>query len=38
MPGASSPPLKTLCRTEIEYLLEKAAREVVKRKTLPDAS
>ncbi|WP_407671268.1 ribonuclease P protein component [Paraburkholderia eburnea] len=31
MPGASSPPLKTLCRTEIEALLEKAAREVAKR-------
>nr|WP_322043957.1 ribonuclease P protein component [Paraburkholderia sp. J67] len=31
MPGASSPPLKTLCRTEIEYLLEKAAREVARR-------
>ncbi|MBB3255994.1 RNase P protein component [Paraburkholderia bannensis] len=37
MPGASSPPLKTLCRTEIEYLLEKAAREVAKRNAAPQA-
>jgi len=32
MPGASSPPLKALCRAEIEALLEKAAREAAKRR------
>jgi ribonuclease P protein component len=32
MPGASSPPLKALCRAEIETLLEKAAREAGKRR------
>lgn len=35
LPGASSPRLKTLCRTEIEYLLEKAAREVLRRGSVP---
>jgi ribonuclease P protein component len=35
MPGASSPPLKALCRDEIEMLLGKAAREVVRRRAAP---
>jgi len=35
MPAASSPPLKTLCRSEIEELLDKAAREIARRQALP---
>ena len=35
MPGASSPPLKALCRSEIEALLDKAAREVTRRQAPP---
>jgi ribonuclease P protein component len=31
MPSAKSPPLRTLCREEIEGLLDRAMREVVKR-------
>ncbi|MBN3752937.1 ribonuclease P protein component [Paraburkholderia sp. Tr-20389] len=31
MPSGSSPPLKTLCRGEIETLLDKAAREIARR-------
>jgi ribonuclease P protein component len=31
MPGASSPPLKALCRSEIEALFDKAAREIARR-------
>ncbi len=37
LPGASSPPLKALCRSEIEMLLDKAAREVARR-TAPAAA
>ena len=35
MPGASSPPLKALCRSEIEALLDKAAREIARREAPP---
>jgi ribonuclease P protein component len=35
LPGASSPPLKALCRDEIEMLLGKAAREAARRGTVP---
>jgi ribonuclease P protein component len=35
MPCASSPPLKTLCRSEIEELLNKAAREIARREAPP---
>jgi ribonuclease P protein component len=35
MPGASSPPLKALCRSEIEVLLDKAAREIARREAPP---
>jgi ribonuclease P protein component len=35
MPAASSPPLKTLCRSEIEELLNKAAREIARRQATP---
>ncbi|WP_144156016.1 ribonuclease P protein component [Paraburkholderia sp. BCC1885] len=35
MPAASSPPLKTLCRSEIEELLSKAAREIARREAPP---
>ncbi|MEW6347031.1 MAG: ribonuclease P protein component [Pseudomonadota bacterium] len=35
MPAASSPPLKTLCRSEIEALLDKAAREIARREAPP---
>jgi ribonuclease P protein component len=35
MPGASSPPLKALCRSEIEELLNKAAREIARREAPP---
>ncbi|MDR6387700.1 ribonuclease P protein component [Paraburkholderia phenoliruptrix] len=31
LPSASSPPLKALCRREIEALLDKAAREIARR-------
>ena len=31
LPSAASTPLKTLCRTEIEMLLDKAAREIARR-------
>ena len=31
LPSASSPPLKALCRSEIEALLDKAAREITRR-------
>jgi ribonuclease P protein component len=37
LPGASSLPLKRLCRDEIEMLLGKAAREVARRGALPQA-
>ncbi len=37
LPGASSPPLKALCRDEIEMLLGKAAREVARRSAVPQA-
>jgi ribonuclease P protein component len=37
LPGASSPPLKALCREQIEMLLDKAAREVARRGTVPQA-
>jgi ribonuclease P protein component len=37
MPAASSLPLKTLCRGEIESLLDKAAREIARREAVsPD--
>jgi ribonuclease P protein component len=35
MPAASSPPLKTLCKSEIEALLDKAAREIARRQAPP---
>ena len=35
LPSASSPPLRALCRSEIEALLDKAAREVVRRQAPP---
>ena len=35
LPGASSPPLKALCRSEIEVLLDKAAREIARREAPP---
>lgn len=35
MPGASSLPLKALCRSEIEALLDKAAREIARREAPP---
>ncbi|SIT42027.1 Ribonuclease P protein component [Paraburkholderia ribeironis] len=35
LPSASSPPLKALCRSEIEALLDKAAREIVRRGAPP---
>ncbi|MGF6533425.1 ribonuclease P protein component [Paraburkholderia sp. GAS206C] len=35
MPAASSLPLKTLCRNEIEVLLDKAAREIARREAPP---
>ncbi|WP_144143893.1 ribonuclease P protein component [Paraburkholderia sp. BCC1884] len=35
LPSASSPPLKALCRSEIEALLDKAAREIVRREAPP---
>jgi ribonuclease P protein component len=35
LPGASSPPLKALCRDEIEVLLDKAAREIARREAPP---
>ena len=31
LPSAASPPLKALCRDEIEMLLDKAAREIARR-------
>ncbi|WP_144111329.1 ribonuclease P protein component [Paraburkholderia sp. BCC1886] len=34
-PSASSPPLRTLFRSEIEALLDKAAREVIRREAPP---
>jgi ribonuclease P protein component len=34
-PSAASPPLKTLCRAEIEELLEKTAREIARRQSSP---
>ncbi|MFP6557389.1 ribonuclease P protein component [Paraburkholderia sp. B3] len=37
LPGASSSPLKALCRDEIEMLLGKAAREVARRGAVPQA-
>jgi ribonuclease P protein component len=37
LPGASSPPLKALCRDEIAMLLGKAAREVARRRAAPQA-
>ncbi|WJF91468.1 ribonuclease P protein component [Paraburkholderia bonniea] len=35
LPGASSPPLKALCRSEIDVLLDKVAREIVRRRDAP---
>ena len=35
MHAASSPPLKALCRSEIEELLNKAAREIARREAPP---
>jgi ribonuclease P protein component len=35
MPAASSAPLKTLCKSEIEALLDKAAREIARRQAPP---
>ncbi|WCM22027.1 ribonuclease P protein component [Paraburkholderia bryophila] len=35
LPSASSPPLRALCRSEIEALLDKAAREIVRRQAPP---
>jgi ribonuclease P protein component len=35
LPSASSSPLKALCRSEIEALLDKAAREVARREAPP---
>lgn len=35
LPSASSPPLRALCRSEIEALLDKAAREVTRRQAPP---
>ncbi|WP_175053855.1 ribonuclease P protein component [Paraburkholderia sediminicola] len=35
LPSASSPPLRALCRSEIETLLDKAAREIVRREAPP---
>ncbi|MFL9895441.1 ribonuclease P protein component [Paraburkholderia sp. RL17-383-BIF-A] len=35
LPSASSPPLRALCRSEIEALLDKAAREVTRREAPP---
>jgi ribonuclease P protein component len=35
LPSASSPPLKALCRGEIEALLDKAAREIIRREVPP---
>jgi ribonuclease P protein component len=37
MPSGSSPPLKALCRGEIDVLLDKAAREIARREA-PAAS
>jgi len=37
-PSAVSPPLRTLCRTEIEMLLGKVAREIARREALPPPS
>ena len=37
LPSASSPPLKALCRGEIDELLGKAAREIARRQALPPA-
>jgi len=37
LPGASSPPLKALCRAEIEMLLGKAAREAARHRAAPQA-
>ena len=37
MPSGSSPPLKTLCRSEIDTLLDKAAREIARRQAPPAA-
>ncbi|PTB21638.1 ribonuclease P protein component [Trinickia symbiotica] len=34
-PSAASPPLKALCRTEIEELLAKTAREIARRQSAP---
>jgi len=35
LPSASSPPLRALCRSEIEVLLDKAAREIIRREAPP---
>ena len=35
LPSATSPPLRALCRSEIETLLDKAAREIVRREAPP---
>nr|WP_187627479.1 ribonuclease P protein component [Paraburkholderia sp. UCT31] len=35
LPSASSSPLKALCRSEIEALLDKAAREITRRQVPP---
>lgn len=38
MPSAKSPPLRALCREEIDALLERAVREAARRASGPDAS
>ena len=38
LPGASSPPLKALCRSEINALLDKVAREIARREVPPPAA
>ena len=38
LPSAVSPPLRALCRTEIEMLLGKVAREIARRQTLPPSA
>ncbi len=37
LPAAASPPLKVLCRGEIDALLERAAREIARREASPAA-
>jgi ribonuclease P protein component len=37
MPSGSSPPLKALCKVEIDTLLDKVAREIARREAAPAA-